>query len=192
MPRALAALVVLSVLMLAAAAGLGAAVLLRSRPHTWTSTSAVRVLPGPAPTIDPPAAAISSAMTRGAVHVAYSTALVRDTARIPARDLRGDLSGKAVAPDQVVITARARDAAQAEQLAQIAAEALQQWIGQDQQQRAATPGDRLDSVISRAATNAELTDPSRTRIATAAGVAAAVVLLLALLVRRLVRRRSRG
>jgi hypothetical protein len=183
-PRSVRVLVTLTVLLLAAAAALGAAGLVRSEYQTWRSTSAVRVQGA---TVQPTA----SDLTRFAVHVAYSTDSVRAAAAVPPDDVRDDLAGKAVAPDQVVITASARGSEQAEQLAQSGAEALQVWITEDQLKQAVTPEARLDAAIVRPPTKAELSLETQRLMAGAAGLAAGVVLLLALLVHRRVRRRAR-
>jgi hypothetical protein len=179
-------LVTVSVLMLAAAAGLGAAALLRSGPQTWRSTSAVQVVP--------PSSSggngLGLALTRAAAHVSYATRTVRDAAGVPGDDVRGDLAGT-VAGDRVVITARAGGSSQAELLARTAAEELQQWFAQDQLQEAVVPGERFTTAPAQGPTDAELTEPSSQRLAIAAGVAAGVVLLVALLLRGRARRRAR-
>jgi len=181
-------LVFVTVLLLAGAAGLGAAALVESGSQSWRSSAAVRLLPGEAPTVDP-GAAVKAGQTGYAARVPVTTSAVAGKAAVPSGDVRGDLEAAAYGEDEVLVTARAAHGWEAERLAAAATDALVASIALDQERVAEHPGDRLMPLIAQAPTAAEQTSPSDLRAGLAGGLAGAGVLLLALL--RIAFRRER-
>jgi hypothetical protein len=166
-------LLALTGLLLAAAAGLGAAAFVASGEETWSSTAAVRFLP--------PGGAPADTAVEG--YLALLPCLTTDAASaadVRQDDVRKDLKGTRLGADQLEVTARAADPAEAERLAGAGAERVVARVLEDEESSSALPSDRLQAVISDSAQPADKTRPSR-EVELAAGLlAGGAVLLLAL------------
>jgi hypothetical protein len=166
-------LLALTGLLLAAAAGLGAAAFVASGDETWSSTAAVRFLPaGGAPA--------DTAVKNYQTLLPDLTTDAAGVAGVPQDDVRKDLKGTRLGADQLEVTARAADPAEAERLAGAGAERVVARVLEDE--KASAPADQLQAVVSDSAQPAEQTKPSR-EVELAAGLlAGGAVLLLALVV----------
>jgi len=169
----------LTVLLLAAAAGLGAAAWVESGEKSFQASAAVRLVPGEAPTVDP-AAALQEARTRYVAHPPISTPVVASSAGIPFDDVRSALKLTKAGKAEIVVTAEAADGAEAQYLAAVAVDSLLKAVAADQLP-VAHPGDRLSAVVSRSVSLPEKSSPSTARAGLAGGLASALVLMVALL-----------
>lgn len=170
----LRALMILTVVLLAAAVGMGAAAGVLSGTETWESTAAVRVGPSQGGT---PVSGLDDYRYRAA----GLTTDARGVAGVPEEDVRADLAAT-VEGAEIRVTAAAAHADQAELLAATGAERLVSLITRDQQESVPLAADRLRAEVSAVASEADRTEPSVALAAGAGGLTAAGVLLLGLLV----------
>ena len=176
-PRAgggLGLLRVLTVLLLAAAVGMGAAAGVLAGTPTWESSAAVRLTASPGGT---PVSGLEGYRDQ----VAGLTTEVRGLAGVPEEDVREELTATVVGDDQLRVTVAAAHADQAELLAALGAERLAVHIRR-QEESVPLAADRLGVTVSSSAARADRTEPSTALAAGAGGLTAAGVLLLGLLV----------
>jgi hypothetical protein len=171
-------LVRLTMVLLAAAAGLGAAAVVLNGTPTWKAEVAVQLRAPEAPTTDP-TVALSVALHRYAAAVPASTSSAESLTRVPAQDVRGELRGTTRGPDKVVVTAAAASSDAARALAVAGAQSLLDTVQKDQAQ--VRQGDRVVAVLADSGIRARRTEPTRARAVAAAGLAAGAVLVLGLL-----------
>jgi hypothetical protein len=169
-------LVTLTVLLLAAAAGMGGAALVENGAETWRSTLSVRLVPGAATT---GTSTLVAAQTRYAEKLPTFTSQVATVAGVPTADVRHDLAADRVGTDQLRVVAQARTSTQAESLAIRAASSLVKIVPEDQAATVANPADRVTALVSGYVTRAERTRPSDVLALVVGGAAALAVLLLA-------------
>jgi hypothetical protein len=177
-PRWARFFIALTVLLLAAAAGLGVASVVMLGETTWTAEAAVRLAAPQAPTTDP-VAALRSALDRYTAAVPTLTASSATVAGVPAADVRGDLGATTRGTDQVVVIAKAASSTEAQALATTAAQGLVTTVTEDQ--RTVRDGDRIGAAAGEVSTP-ERTSPSDARAAAGGGIAAGAVLVLGLLI----------
>jgi hypothetical protein len=172
-------LLTLTVLLLAAAAGLGAAALVENRDATYNADVVVRLDPGndPQGSIE---AAVLAGMTRylnqTGSHAFTLTAAQR--AGVSVADLRTDVRSSQIAARQIRLAVQASTSAGTQALANGAGDALVELVNLDQASNVASPGDRLSAAIERPAKEPTKTSPKDRDAYAAGGLAAGAVLLL--------------
>lgn len=169
-------LVTLTVLLLAAAAGMGGAALVENGAETWRSTLTVRLVPGAATT---GTSTLAAAQSRYAEKLPTFTSQVATVAGVPTADVRHDLAADRLGTDQLRVVAQARTSTQAESLAIRAASSLVKIVPEDQAATVTNPADRVSALVSGYVTRAERTRPSDVLALVVGGAAALAVLLLA-------------
>ena len=173
-------LVTLAVLLLAVAAALGAAALVEHRDATYQSRTAVRLDPGPDPTL-PIAETVQAGLTKYA-DLAGSSAFALDAARragIPASSLKGDLAAAPSGTDTVELTVQASSASRARALATGAGDALVEAVNLQEAADQASAGDRLAAAVVGTPSAVVKTAPSSRDAWVAALLAAGAVLVVA-------------
>lgn len=167
-------LLALTVLLLAAAVGMGAAAGVLSGTKTWTSSATVRLVPSESGTAVSGAEAFRD-------QVPGLTSEASSVTGVPSEDIREDLAAELVGADQVRVTARAAHADQSELLAAAGAQRLMSLVTREQRETVSLPADRISAVLSGGATLAERTSPSTAAAAVAGGLTGGGLLLLGLL-----------
>ena len=181
-------LVALTVLLLAAAAGLGAAAAVESGPMTWEVAATVQLAPGDAPSQNPTdALAAGVARYRAKVTNRSFTALSAFRAGLPAGQVREQVTAGPGAKGELRLTARAATVASARALAAAAVQGLIETVTSDQQLAAPSRGDRLTASGTGPTGSAVRVAPRDRDAWLAGGLTAGAVLLftaVALLLRR--------
>jgi len=170
-------LAVLSVLLLAVAAGLGTAAYVLTGEQTWESRAAVRLVAGPAPTVDP-TTAVRNGVDRYGDKVPGFTLTAATAMGVPQDDVRGSFETANPEPDVIGIVVRASHRNQAVLLAGAAANELIKTVTQDEKTVAPSAADRLAAVVTGTATTPERTRPDDAVAGLAGGLAALAVLLV--------------
>ena len=185
------AVVALTVLLIAAAAGLGAAAAVESRPMTWEAVATVQLVAGDNPSPNR-AGALAAGVARYEAKVANSsfTALSVFKAGLPAGQVREPVTAGPGAGGELRLTARAATVASARALAAAGAQGLVETVDSDQQLAAPSRGDRLHATTTGAAGSVVRVQPRDRDAALAGGLAAGAVLLVAAVVVLLRRGRS--
>ncbi|MFN2538558.1 MAG: hypothetical protein ABR549_10465 [Mycobacteriales bacterium] len=141
-------LVMLAVLLLAAAAGLGAAAFVEHRDTSYRAVLVVQLTPGP-----DPAGSVEDAIAQGVtryVSQASAPTFTETAARradVAGSDVKGDVMAKQRGTDQVELEVRASTAAQAKTLAAGAGDALVELVNLDQVVSQPSAGDRLSAAV---------------------------------------------
>lgn len=172
-------LVVLAVLLLAAAAGLGAAALVEHRDSTYRAEVVVQLSPGPDPAgsvDDAIASGVTSYASKASSHAFTVTAAQR--ASVSTADVKGDIVGEAHGKNQVRLAVLAETATQARTLAVGAGDALVELVNEDQAVNEPSAGDRLSAAVQGEPAAAVKTAPDDSDAWIAGGLAAAAVLVL--------------
>lgn len=167
-PRWPGVVLVLTLLLLAAAVTMAVAAAFLLRPQTWESSAGVSFLPTDAPATTP----IATRVEQVRAAVPFLTGPVTERAQVPVENVRGDLAVRNLAYDELLVTARAASAAEAEQLARVAVVLV---VERQQNGLTAQP--------SRTASAAVRTAPTLTDGLVTGGLAAAGLVVLVLTVR---------
>ncbi len=189
-PAGLGAVVLVVLALLAAAAGLGAAALVKSREATWQARGSVAFLPGADVNDVEGAQALGKQTYLPRVQNSSFTAQAVFKAGLADGEVREDLQVVPYGDSGLTLVASASSAPGAVALANAAVVTLVSTVESDQVLTQPEPGLRLTPSAVGPATTAERVTPSTTSI-TVAGVLtglAVLVLGLALLVLRRVRR----
>lgn len=176
LPAGARLLVTLTVLLLAAAVGMGAAALVEHGQETWRSTLTVRFVPGIAASGDL-SAQISKAQQAYADQVPGLTSEVARTTGVPVGDVRHALSAKPLGKDQIEVSAEAARGPQAEAMVIRASYAVMTRVPKDQVATVASPAERVNALVSGYATRPERTRPDD-RLALVVGIAAGLAVLM--------------
>jgi hypothetical protein len=172
-------LLTLTVLLLAAAAGLGAAAFVENRSATYNADVIVRIDPGndPQGNID---AAVLAGMTRylGQTNTHAFTLTAAQRASVSEADLRTDVQASQLTNRQIRLAVQASTSAGTQALANGAGDALVELVNLDQASNVAAPGDRLSAAIERSSQEPVKTSPKDRDAYAAGGLAAGAVLLL--------------
>ena len=180
-------LVALTVLLLAAAVGLGVAALVVNGPDTYRSDASVQLVSGPAPSAN----VLSSLAAGQRRYVDKVPSLTDDAAQaagVPRDAVTSDLRAVSVGGSGIELRAEATDAAAAVRLADAGARVLVTYVKNDQVSVTPSQGDRLSADVLGSPTRAELVSPTTTRAALAGAAAGGSALLLLALGVLLVRR----
>lgn len=173
-------LIMLAVLLLAAAAGLGAAAFVEHRDTSYRAEVLVQLAPGP-----DPAAPVADALAQGVERYASQTSAhpftataVRRAGLSPSAS-KGDVVGKAHGTNQVELVVLAATAQEARTFATGAGDALVELVNLDQVVSQASPGDRLSAAVIGEPQGVTKAAPKDRDAWIAAVLAAAAVLVLA-------------
>ncbi len=181
-------LLVLTVLLVAAAAGLAMAAVVENGTETWRSSLTVRIAAGPA---TPNAAeAVATAQRQYAERLPGLTSSAAASTGVPGGDIRSDLKGQRVGSDQLRVVASAATPGEAQALAGSGASTVVDQLAQDQAGAVTDERERLSALASGYVTEAERTRPSDLVALLVGGAAALAVLLLAGCLALLVRGRD--
>lgn len=174
------ALVVLAVLLLAVAAGLGAAALVEHRDSSYRAGVVVKLSPGPdpqAPIEDSLSAGVTKYAGLAASHAFTVNAAQR--AGVASSDVQGDVQAAPSGSDAVSLTVKASSAAATRKLAQGAGDALVEAVNLQEAADQTSAGDRLSAAVDATPPSATKTAP-KARDAWVAGLlGAGAVLVLA-------------
>jgi len=175
----LGALAVVIVVLLAVAAGLGAAAVVKDRPATWQARSVVILHPGEAPSLNG-ADAVRAALTRYRKTVANSSFTAQSALKsgMPDKEVRGTITARPTGDDALVLIASASSAEGAKALANAAGLTLVITVGSDQELVAPSPGDRLSATVNGPSPKATRTKPTDQDMLVAGLLAAGSVLLV--------------
>jgi hypothetical protein len=175
-------LVALAVLLLAAAAGLGAAALVEHRDSAYRAEVVVQLSPGPDPagSVDEAVASgVSNYVSKASSHDFTLTAARR--AGVSTSAVQGDIVGKARGKNQVELDVLAETAAEARTLAVGAGDALSELVNEDQAVNEPSPGDRLSAAVQGDPAPSVKTAPDDSDAWIAGALAAGAVLVLSAL-----------
>ena len=173
-------LVALAVLLLAAAAGLGAAALVEHRDSTYKAGTVVRLAPGPDPTapIDQTiATGVSKYADLAATHAFTLNAAQR--AGLTGSALQGDVQAAQSGTDSVALTVFASTSKQARALAAAAGDGLVEAVNIQETVDQPSAGDRLAAAVVGDPSPASKTAPKTSSAWIAALLAGGAVLVLA-------------
>jgi hypothetical protein len=169
--------VALIVLLLAGAAGVGAAAAVESRPATWESTALVQLTPGAAPSKTPDLS-VAVVRYRGKVANSSFTALSAFKAGVTNSHVRDSIASRSVGGDELRLVAHGSTAQAASALAAAAAQNLVETVTSDQQLEAPAKGDRLRATVAALDGSAVRVQPTDRDAALAGALAAGAVLLI--------------
>lgn len=173
-------LVTLAVLLLAAAAGLGAAALVEHRETRYRADTVVRIEPGPAPT-QPDSIVVALGVRKYATLAAKPafTAAAAQHAGLARSAAEDDVVATAGGADEVRLTVSADSSRHARALAIGAGEALVELVDLQEAADQASAGDRLLPVVLGEPSAVTKDGPERGRVWLLALLAAGAVLVLA-------------
>ena len=173
-------LVLLAVLLLAAAAGMGAAAFVEHRDSTYKASTVVRLDAGPDPTLPIEDTVAQGMTTYTAAASAHSfTATAEQRAGVAASAVQGDVQAAQRAPRQITLTVLASTSAEATKLATGAGDAFVELVNLQEAVNQASAGDRLAAVVVGPEDGVVKTAPKARDAWIAALLAAGAVLVLA-------------
>jgi hypothetical protein len=175
----LKAIVTVIVLLLATAAGLGAAAVVASRPATWEARSVVALLPAETPTVASDAFGDGVKRYREKVGSTSFTALAALEAGLEDAQVRENIRALPGRRGEMVVVARTVTADASLKLANAAAAQLVLAIVDDQAKVALTSGDRLGATVKNLAPSTTRVTPTDSQAALAGLLAGGAVLLIA-------------
>jgi hypothetical protein len=173
-------LVTVAVLLLAAAAGLGAAAFVEHRDSTYRSSVVVRLDPGPAPALatgQTLSAGGTTYLRLAATHEFTVTAATR--AGLATSDVQGDVQTHQRAPRQIELDVFAKTGKEAQALATGAGDAFIDLVNLNEAATQTSAGDRLLAAVVAPPEAVSKTAPKDRDAWIAGGLAAGVVLVLA-------------
>ena len=173
-----AGLLIVAVL-LAIAAGLGTAALVKNRPATWRATSVVVLTPGEAPSVNP-SDALRLGQDRYRLKVSNSsfTAIAALRIGMPDTEVRTLVKAQPDGGSQLLLVANTSSGKGAIALANAAALTLADTVKSDQVLASSSVGDRLGAAVQTPSMRAERTSPTDRSIALYGALAALAVLLI--------------
>jgi len=172
----LRALVALTVLLLAAAAGLGTAALVEHRDTSYRTTAVVRIGPGFQPT--QPTGLLIGLGVRKYAELAATHAFTADAAKRAATHATGDVTTAPLSADEIVLTVASDTAKHARALAAGAGDALVEAVNLTEAVDQPSAGDRLLANVETSPAAVSRHAPDSTRVWLLGLAAAAGVLVL--------------
>jgi hypothetical protein len=169
----------LTVLLLALAAGLGTAAFVEHRKVTWQSVAVVRLDAGVAPTTSTEDSISAGVVTYlGKTATAEFTKNAAQDAQVAASSVRGTITSRQSTSSLIALEAHASTAKDAAALASGAADSFVQLVNLDQVANQPSEGDRLSAAIVSAANSTTKTSPKQRDAVIAGALAALAVLVL--------------